>query len=673
MKLFNFVSVKLTLCLITGILLGFYFLIPLKILGFIVITLILILYLIYLKNKRNTFPYFDIVSYLSIIGLGLFITTLANPKSLSSHYSYQNISTDAVWKVKIREVLKPNSFSDNYIVEAEALEEEPITGKLFLSIQKDSIDSSLLLVDDELWLVSSTITFGEPLNPHQFNFKSYLKQQGVYHQLRVAPKAYYKTVKSKTTLLGLASNFRERLIEKLHKAPFGSEELSIIQALLLGQRNDITSNTYDNYKDAGAVHILAVSGLHVGIILLLLQFLLNPLELLPKGKTVKLVIILLLLWAFAFVAGLSPSIFRAVMMFSFIAYAMYLNRPSNTFNILALSMFFILLLKPLVLFHLGFQMSYAAVFSIVLIYPKLQRFWYPEHWFLRRAWQLLSVSCAAQLGVLPLSLFYFHQFPSLFFISNLVVIPFLGIILGIGILVLVLAQLDTLPDTLVLAYNYLIGKMNTVIAWVAQQEAFVFRDIPFDQIQLLLSYALIMIFIIIVSKATFKNISWFLIVLFTFQSWVIYSERKLSKTEQFILGHQTANTFFLHQIGDDLSVLESNQKPLKRIINNFKIGERINSISRDSLQNVYSIGSKSLFIIDSLNVLPNQNNLDYFLLTQSPQLNLVRVIDRLHPKMILIDGSNYKSYVTRWKETCIKKEIPFHYTGEKGAYYFDLD
>jgi len=160
-------------------------------------------------------------------------------------------------------------------------------------------------------------------------------------------------------------------------------------------------------------------------------------------------------------------------MFSFIAYAMYLNRPTNTFNIIALSLFFILLIEPLFLFQVGFQMSYAAVFSIAWIYPKLQRFWYPENNFLRKVWQLLSVSVAAQLGVLPISLFYFHQFPALFFIANLIVVPFLGALLGLGILVLVLAVLNTLPQVLVLCYNFLIKTMNWVIKFVGKQEAFV--------------------------------------------------------------------------------------------------------------------------------------------------------------------------------------------------------
>ena len=119
--------------------------------------------------------------------------------------------------------------------------------------------------------------------------------------------------------------------------------MGVIQALLLGQRNEITAEIDTDYKDAGAYHILALSGLHIGILLGLLHFLLRPLELLPKGRTIKLIVIVLLLWAFALLAGLSASILRATTMFSFVAYALYLNRPTSHFNILALSLFFILL------------------------------------------------------------------------------------------------------------------------------------------------------------------------------------------------------------------------------------------------------------------------------------------------------------------------------------------
>ena len=133
-------------------------------------------------------------------------------------------------------------------------------------------------------------------------------------------------------------------------------------------------------------------------------------------------------------------------------------------------------------------MSYTAVFAIVWNYPLLQKFWSPKSWLPKKGWQLLSVSIAAQVGVLPLSLYYFHQFPGVFFVSNLAVVPFLGIILGAGLLIIILSLLNSLPSLLASYYNTLIKTMNDVIHWVAQQDAFLFEGVSIDWTEMMLMY-----------------------------------------------------------------------------------------------------------------------------------------------------------------------------------------
>jgi competence protein ComEC len=459
----------------------------------------------------------------------------------------------------------------------------------------------------------------------------------------------------------------------LKKAGFEKDELGVIEALLLGERNDISTETYNNYKNAGAVHILAVSGLHIGVLLLLLQYLLQPLEFLPKGKTIKLMVIVGLLWCFAFLAGLSASVVRAVTMFSFVAYALYLNRPSNTFNIIALSMFFILLvINPMFLFQVGFQMSYSAVLAIVWIYPKLQRFWFPENVLLRKFWQLLSVSFAAQLGVLPVSLFYFHQFPGLFFLSNLLVVPFLGLILGLGIVVIALALLNTLPNTMVSLYSDIIKLMNASVGWVAQQEDFIFKNIPFDSMQLLLAYIFIFALVYALSKITFKRLALLLSAIVCFQVWLLFLKFNAGKQEKVILLHQTANTVLFYQKGMTLNIHTSDPARVDRLAIDYKVAEYIAEISFQGIDNSYKIAERKLLILDSSGIYPANHRTDILLLTQSPKINLIRILDALRPKQIVADGSNYTAYVNRWRQTCLQKKLPFHYTGEKGAYYFSF-
>ncbi len=675
MRLLQFVPIKLTLFLVVGILLGSYINFGLLYAMVTVLSLFLftLLYFLFFDKKRSDSIFFGILVMLTTIGIGILAISYSEPKNLSDHYTRTNFQGDHRYYVKVKEVLKPTTFSNRFLVALQAIDTIRASGKILLVFPKDSTKQELK-VDDELIMISRLNPIGPPLNPHQFNYKKYMQGLGVHHQLKSSYGSFVLIENPSSTLYGIATQLRNSIISKLQKTDFGEEELSIIQALLLGQRNDISESVYNNYKNAGAVHILAVSGLHIGILLLLLQFVLKPLERLPKGKTFKLAVMVVLLWGFAFLAGLSASVVRAVTMFSFVAYALYLNRPSNTFNILALSILFILLvIDPKLLFQVGFQMSYAAVFAIVWIYPLLQRLWFPKNSLLRKVWQLFSVSIAAQLGVLPISLFYFHQFPGLFFVSNLLIVPFLGLILGGGILIIFLVFLNVLPDFLVEIYNGLIGGMNSIIELIARQEAFIFSDIPFDSVQLFLSYVIIVSLVLILSQPTFKRIVAFFSAIILFQSWLFYSVSQTRKKEVLLLAHQTRNSVLLHQMGTKLNVITKDSSRTTRLAKNYQVAERIGKMEYRELRNSYVIQKQKLWVLDSLGVYPsNEMSPEYVVLTQSPKINLERFIDSVKPKVLIADGSNYKSYIARWKITCGKKKVSFHYTGEKGAYYFEL-
>lgn len=176
---------------------------------------------------------------------------------------------------------------------------------------------------------------------------------------------------SKFSLIRIIDAFRINIQKSLRRYHFTEDELAVMNALLLGQRQEISKELSDNYSKAGAIHILAVSGLHVGIILLILSFLLKPLERVNKGKLIKLVLVILFLWFFAVLAGMSASVTRAVTMFSAIALGKFFNKRNAVEHSLIFSMFIILLWKPLFLFDVGFQLSYTAVFGIIWVQPVL--------------------------------------------------------------------------------------------------------------------------------------------------------------------------------------------------------------------------------------------------------------------------------------------------------------
>ncbi|WP_222981721.1 ComEC/Rec2 family competence protein [Flagellimonas meishanensis] len=668
MRTFDFVSIKLTLCLVVGIIIGFYFEIGPRLPFFALLSLFPVLYWSMKKQPRDGLPFFELGAMCFTIVLGMLVLALS--QKMPNHYSQVDFQNEQFWHLKISEELKPNPYAQNYVAEVIAVGYKKSTGKVLLNLQTDSTREKYA-IDDELLISGQVQSIPSPLNPNQFNYREYLKKLGIQHRIKAHQKSIFTLGEHSETLVGKAARIRENIIAKLKKQHFGEEELAVIQALLLGQRDDISENTYNNYKNAGAVHILAVSGLHVGILLLLLEFLLSPLDYIPKGRVLKLIIIVLLLWLYAFIAGLSPSIIRAVTMFTFFAYALYLNRPTNSFNIIALSMLSILLMKPLMLFQVGFQMSYAAVIAIVWIYPKLQKFWFPNNWLVRKTWQLLSVSIAAQLGVLPISLFYFHQFPALFFVSNLLIIPFLGLILGMGILVITLSSVGQLPIFLAQIYNWVIATMNSIVGWVGQQESFIVKDIPFDRFQLIAGYLVIITLVVLLSKPRWKTAIILAIGIVGLQIHALWSHHILVEKEQLLLLHQSRNTVLLDQNGRHLSIYAKNSSNLERLVANHSVAERVQSTSYIELKNSYQLFGKQLYIVDSLGIYPTEKQLDYMLLTQSPKINLERLLDSACPKIVLADGNNYRSYIERWRQTCAKRKIPFHYTGKKGYYVFN--
>ena len=673
MRALNFNVIKLTFCLVLGILIGHYFKIPFQIVLSFSVLCLLLLSIVYLINKKSTerTSYFGLTAFFTFVCIGITTYTFQNPKSHGLYYANQiEINPNSSYNIKfrVREIMKPTSFHDKYVIQLLSINKRKVKGKVLLNIQKDSTAKNLR-VDDIVAVRTKILDLADPLNPHQFNYKDYLARQYIYNQLFATNYDLLILDSKKHTLFGYADKIRQTINESLNEFSFQPNELAIINALLLGQRQNISKDIYEDYSQAGAIHILAVSGLHVGIILLILNFILKPLELLSHGNKIKIILIVMLLWSFAVVAGLSASVTRAVTMFSVVAFGMNLKRATNIYNTLAISMFILLLFKPLFLFDVGFQLSYLAVFSIVWIQPLLYHEWRSKFWIMDKFWQIFTVTIAAQFGILPLSLFYFHQFPGLFFITNLLILPFLGLILGLGLLIIGLAVINLLPNILASIYGYIISLMNGVVSFISEQEAFLFKDISFNIILVFSSYFLIVSFVVLYRRKTYKDLFLGLIALAVFISAFVYNKYSASSNE-FIIFHKPRYTMIGNKFGRYLK-LDHNLNTLtiqnETLIRNYKVGAWIKRTETDSIKSVYQVGDNLLLVVDSLGVYKTSFKPDYILLTNSPKINLEKLIDHLKPKLIIADGSNYKTYQERWKSTCVKQKIPFHQTSEKGA------
>ncbi|WP_034041442.1 ComEC/Rec2 family competence protein [Wocania ichthyoenteri] len=675
MKLFNFTIIKLTCFLIIGIIVSYLYPIPIHLNLYITVALLVILFVFFLIARKQFIKtvWFGVSAYILMIFVGILTTSFHNQKNFSNHYSkLVSLEKDTAETItfRIREVLKPGNYYDKYVIDVLKINDETVSGKSLLNIQKDS-SLSALKVDE---IVIGNMGFQNlihPLNPHQFDYKKYLEKKYIYHQIFTKNESLLKVNDDTHTLFGLADNIREHINLKLKPYHFKPDELAIINALLLGQRQDISEEVYNSYTNAGAIHILAVSGLHVGIILLILTLVFKPIERLKHGILIKTILLVTCLWSFALIAGLSASVTRAVTMFSIVAIAMNLKRPSNIYNTLAISMLVILLFKPLFLFDVGFQLSYLAVFAIVAIDPILYNLWRPKNWLLDKYWHTLTITVSAQFGIIPISLFYFHQFPGLFFISNIVIIPFLGFILGLGILVILLAVTNLLPSFFAKIYGLIISGMNSFVGWISKQEAFLFKDIAFSLLYVLASYLAIIALVKYSKKRSVTNLKLLLISVLIIQCTFIYTDYKKSSNE-FIVFHKSRYSLIGSNTNNSLLVahdFDSLTPSKNKIIKDYTVGNHIKTIKKDTLKSIYILNNKKLLVIDSLGIYNIKSfEPEYVLLRQSPKINLNRLIDSIKPKYVIADGSNYKSYIKQWEAICLKRKLPFHQTSKKGAF-----
>ena len=250
-----------------------------------------------------------------------------------------------------------------------------------------------------------------PQNPDAFDYAAFQARKNVFYRANGAGQI----TGHRFHLRGLGERWRTSLMTTLREhLPAASNELAVGAALILGKRDELQQDLRNAYADTGAIHVLAVSGLHVGFVAFGLGWLLG-LGLLGRRswRWVRLVLILLGIWAFALVTGLSPSVQRAATMFSFIQLGLVLDRRASIYNTLAASAFVLLLVDPFLLFDVGFQLSYLAVTGIIFFQPKIYRAWHPPNRLLDYCWKLTAVAIAAQLTTFPISIYYFHQFPVL--------------------------------------------------------------------------------------------------------------------------------------------------------------------------------------------------------------------------------------------------------------------
>ncbi len=605
-------------------------------------------------NSNKAFSIILIISSLTIgFGLHFRIDKRHNPL----HYSHF-IQTDKPNELllTITKPLKSNTTYHKYFARVKSINGHKVSGKILLIIP---VKYPKTEAGTQFRIMISAAQIQQPpatINPFTFNYRKYLALENVYHQINLKNSAWKIEHYPRNHWFSLFHSLRKKI--KKYFSKFHSSEIqNLATALFLGERKELSPDIYKNFQAAGTIHILAISGLHIGILLIFLNYIFYPLK--RINKFLFLLFTLGILWFYALLTGLSAPVVRAVVMFSFLQIGLQIKRKTNIYNSLFAAELVLLLFHPNFLFQTGFQMSFAAVLSIVSFQPVFSKRFRINNKFLQWWNDLFWVSVSAQLGVLPFTLYYFHQFPVYFFIANLLVIPLLFIILFSGFIAIIALVLSIDIAFLSELLQFLLQLLLSINREIASWKFSLIQHIYFPQILLAASLFLIYTFYIYLkNKRNFSRLILFLTAIILLQIAIIsvkYSDRK---ENIFYVFHQFKTPVVALQKQGNLTIYQD-----KNAINPYllqALQTRFSKISYNKLPVFQEFNQKKILHIDSLGIY-NFNNYhpDMIILHNSPKINLDKVIHQLKPKLIVADGSNYPSYIRRWKHSAQQYGIYF--------------
>ena len=331
-----------------------------------------------------------------------------------------------------------------------------------------------------------------PKNPGEFDYRRFLQDRGIRYRVFI-DKANWKLLPAKSGffLPAIFSRWRNKLLQSLRSQGLSRKEYAVAAAILLGYDQLIDPGLHQDFTAAGAVHILCVSGMHVGIVFLIFNFLLSFLLRFKNGNTLRNILLLTVIWSYALLTGLSPSVSRAATMISLFILADIFGRGYDNFNILAASAFLLLLLNPMLLFDVGFQLSYAAVAGILMFYFPIYRSVYFGNKILQTVWAALVVSFSAELGAFAIAAHYFHQFPLYFLLTNMAVFALSYLIIFSGLAFLTFSWIPLINKLLAVILAKSVNLLILIVHFVASLPHSAVYDLYFPWLKVMLVFALL--------------------------------------------------------------------------------------------------------------------------------------------------------------------------------------
>ncbi len=655
-----------------------------------------------------------------IISFGYVLTWFYADKNYRNHF--QNFLTDESFVVA--KIIKPPLEKEKIItVVAEAEEvknknvEMKTTGNILMNVLRDSTSNDLMY-GDVIVFNSKIGEFEEPKNPEEFSFKLYQNFHNIQHRTFLKT-GEWKLLKSNqgNILMAQVYRIREYFLSLIVKYVVEKNDFGVASAIMLGYNDYMNGDITRAYASSGALHVLSVSGLHVGIMFIMLNFLLNGMD--KRGRKfqiAKAIFIITFIWFYACLTGLSPSVLRSAMMFSMIQFGKVMIRNVNTYNIIFASVLLLMLFNPFIVTEVGFRLSYLAVLGIIYIQPKVSALWVigipgepkfkKQKWFLKPfsflrydllwfflniidlGWQIVAVSIAAQIATCPLSLLYFHQFPNLFLLSNLVVIPVSNLILFVGTGLFALGTIPYLNAVAGCTFNFLLVALNKFIFWIDSISFALVQGISISMFEMTLLYFLIFLLCWLTEERRAKILIASLFIVYGLCSF--YSYEQITKSEQkkiviyctpkqsaiaFIDGRKVMTDFDEKLLNDQSAMLFH----VKHHWWDCGVKEETKISSRQlAAGKLIQFDGRKILVVDSgleKNdfVLEKKLKVDLVILSHNPKVYLENLKKLIEFDELVFDSSNKKWKVDYWKKDCAKMKIKYWDVNEQGAYIKDLN
>jgi len=622
-----------------------------------------------------------------LVAAGGCLLVLLSDVRYHGHYFERNIKPGNLLQVRLEEPVQAKKKTFKTIVQVRYIVSGnmriPAKGRLLVYLQKDS-NVLRLRQGDQLLINGNTKPVSYSGNPGAFDYRRYCAWQQIYRQVYLQQGAWRLLREQEQSYLQRWLGAGRAYCLQTLQQYIGGREAALAAALLIGYRYDLDSDMVQDYTNTGIVHIIAISGMHLALIYGALLWLLRWWPAHRFADILKGMLIIALLWAFTLLTGGAASVLRATVMFTFLTLGRFmLNRYTNVYNTLAASAFLILCYEPRLLLDVGFQLSYLAVLSIVVAYRRLYHQLQFDNKCLDRLWDMTALTLAAQLFTLPVSLYYFHQFPLYFLPANMIAVPLSTVVLYGEIVLLIAGRIPVIAGIVGPLLRMTMQCMNELVSRIGHLPGALLTDMPLQSFSVLCLYIAIGGLLLRMVHQWKRGLY---VALMAMTSWSVggmvlqlIEQHQRKMVVYNIPGHTVVDMVngrrIWHVVGAEIAdpLYEQYLRPAHAFYGAANIAVTRTCTVAELFPGfrVLQAGNKRLVVVDSIlpELCPEKKlRTDYLLLSHNPHVDIRQLEKIFDADYYIFDASNSLRNIQRWKSDCYMLTLRFFSVPDQGAY-----